>query len=359
LTDGRPREPTAPTEEPGDTPSAMPPAGPLPVGPPSAGPPSPGPPGSGIFSLEGRPAPGLYLVAWLLSGAGLAVTFIGGLTEPPVAGVLIMAGLVLLVVGLSAGAGYQVMARSRRSPQAYRGPSPLIVFGILFVGANALGLVMLVLGLGDLGTVRGFLVGAGVLFVGYLLTVWLFVVRTGALSWADMGLPRHFGPVHHLGSVALGAAVMLPVTFVALIVGGLVAQLVGAQPPEVVPTPDGMGEALAVGIAAALLVPVGEEVFFRGFALTAWLRDLGPRSALIWSALFFTLVHIANITAGFEEGARQALVQSVVILPLGLVLGWLFLQRGLLAAIAGHVTYNGTLLVLVMLAERFVPVSPG
>ena len=37
-----------------------------------------GPPGGGIFSLEGRRAPGLYLIAWILTVGGLAVTFVLG-----------------------------------------------------------------------------------------------------------------------------------------------------------------------------------------------------------------------------------------------------------------------------------------
>lgn len=321
--------------------------------------PAGGPPGSGVFSLEGRPAPGLYLVAWLLSGAGVAVAFIGSLTAPPVSGVLAMAALILLGVGLSAGAGYQVIARSSRPPAAYRGPSPVIVFGVLYVAAVAVGLVALVLGVGDPASVPGFLVGGVTLFVAYVLAVWLFAIRTGALSWSDLGLRRDNGLLDHLGSAGLGAAVMLPVTFIALLVGGLVATLVDARPPNVVPSPDGMLEAGAVALAAVVLIPIGEELFFRGFTLTAWLRDKGPRSALVWSAIFFTLVHIANITAGFDEGARQALVQSAVILPLGLVLGGLFLLRGLVAAIAGHVTYNGTVLVLTSLAQQFVPAPAG
>jgi len=317
-----------------------------------------GPPGSGTFSLEGRPAPGLYLIAWLLSGAGVAVAFIATLTMPPVSGVLFMAGLLLVGLGLAAGAGYQVMARSRRDPAAYRGPSPVIVFGVLFVFANSIGLALLSLGIADLATVPGFVVGAMTLFVGYLLAVWLFVIRTGALTWSDMGLAGR-SLRENLASAGLGIGLMVPVTFIALLIGGIVAQLVNAQPPAVVPTPSGTGEMLAIGLAAAILVPVGEEIFFRGFALTAWLRDRGPRTALVWSALFFTLVHIANITAGFEEGARQALLQSAVILPLGFVLGWLFLQRGLVAAIAGHVTYNGLVLLLATVAQRFLPTPAG
>jgi membrane protease YdiL (CAAX protease family) len=109
-------------------------------------------------------------------------------------------------------------------------------------------------------------------------------------------------------------------------------------------------ETLVVALAAAIVAPIGEETFFRGFALTAWLRDLGPRAAIVRSAVLFAFVHIANITASsFGEGLAQATLQVTVILPLGLVLGWLFVWRGMAAAIGGHVTYNGLLLALVLL----------
>jgi membrane protease YdiL (CAAX protease family) len=102
-----------------------------------------------------------------------------------------------------------------------------------------------------------------------------------------------------------------------------------------------------------LLVPIGEELFFRGFALTAWLRDLGERAAIVRSSLFFALFHIININAAtFDEGARQALGVVLVILPVGAVLGVLFVKRGLLAAMAAHVTYNGLGYTLGLLAEE-------
>ena len=77
-------------------------------------------------------------------------------------------------------------------------------------------------------------------------------------------------------------------------------------------------------LAAAVVAPIGEEAFFRGFALTAWWRDLGPRSALIRSALFFAVVHILNIEVAPDQagtGLAQALLAFLVILPLGVVLG--------------------------------------
>ncbi len=87
--------------------------------------------------------------------------------------------------------------------------------------------------------------------------------------------------------------------------------------------------------------------------LTAWLRDLGERSALIRSSVFFALVHIANITTSdFREGLGQVVLTTVVILPVGYVLGRLFLRHGMAGAIAGHVTYNSLLLTLALIASR-------
>ena len=188
----------------------------------------------------------------------------------------------------------------------------------------------------------------------YLLSVWVLVVRTDALTWSQMGWPTDGSArlLRAMRGIGLGALVMLPTTFVMLIVAGLVATVLGVESPSVVPSASTSAEALTVLLAAAVVAPIGEELFFRGFALTAWARDLPERSALIRSAAFFALVHIANVQAAtFREGASQALLQVLVILPLGLVLGWLFLRRGIAAAIAGHVTYNGILLALLLLAS--------
>ena len=147
-------------------------------------------------------------------------------------------------------------------------------------------------------------------------------------------------------------AIMLPTTLGILVLGGLLAAVLDVSPPDVLPAPDTSLEALAVALGAAIVAPVGEELFFRGFALTAWARDLGTQSAIIRSALLFAVVHIANIqTASFGEGAAQALLQTLVILPVGLVLGVLFVRHGMVGAISGHVTYNTLLLVLLVIGS--------
>ena len=334
---------------------------------PAGGPPeghTGGPPGGRTFSLEQRPAPGLYLVAWLLAGLGLAVAFVGILSQPPVAGVLLIGGLLLVAAGLAAGAGYQVVARRSRPPSAYRGPSPLLLFGLYLALVNALLLPFVALDIVSPLTPTGIFLAFAVQTAGYVAVVWLLVIRTGAFSWADLDLGRRLTRGRAASDALFGASVMVPVTFIAIIATGIVASLLDARPPEQIPPIQTPVDALLVGLVVAALVPVGEELFFRGFALAAWLRDLGPRSALVRSTLFFALVHVLVLAAPtFEEGLRQALLVVVLLLPVGAVLGWLFLSRGLVAAVAAHMTYNVIGLLLTVLRDQVLPpngpIPPG
>ena len=316
-----------------------------------------GPPGGGIFTLEGRRAPGLYLVAWLLSVGGLVlVLLIGPMASSETARqILVGVGALAVTLGLAAGAGSQVLERSGRDPDHYRGPAPLLVFGVYFFAMSLVGLVFIV-GLGaDAERPFNFLAIGVVQAAGYVLVVWLFAVRTDALTWRQMGWPtwRGRGFSESLRGIGVAAVVMLPVTFGLLILGGIVGLLLGVDAPQVLPLSESASDGLFVVLTAALIIPIGEELFFRGFALTAWLRDLGPRAALIRSSLFFALVHIANIGGvGFVEGLSQAVLLFVVLLPVAFVLGWLFLRHGMAAAIAGHATYNGLLLLLAYLMSK-------
>ncbi|MDL2335538.1 MAG: CPBP family intramembrane metalloprotease, partial [Chloroflexota bacterium] len=105
-------------------------------------------------------------------------------------------------------------------------------------------------------------------------------------------------------------------------------------------------------------VPIGEELFFRGFTVTAWLRDLGERSALIRATVFFALVHIVTISSDtFIGGVKQAILVLAIIGPIGFALGWLYLKRGLIASIGGHAAFN-LFGVLVMVLAQYLP-PPG
>ena len=302
-------------------------------------------------------------MAWLLAVAGIAVLVVGGLAQDrAMALVLGLVGLTSIGLGLAAAAGYQVLARRDRHPAAYRGPSPVIVFGVALTSSAVVAGAGFGLGLAEPTTPLGFLGSLTVVALGYAASVWFLVVRTGALSWVQMGWPARAPrrAIRLLGDVGYAIALTIPATFALLIFATLVGQTLGVEAPDVLPVPRTSVEAFAVAAAAAFVAPVGEELFFRGFAVSAWQRDLGPRSALVRSSFFFALVHIANIGATtFREGAAQAVLQLVVIFPLALLLGMLFQQRGIVASIAGHISYNGLLLVLLFVASLVGTPPPG
>jgi ABC-2 type transport system permease protein/sodium transport system permease protein len=65
-----------------------------------------------------------------------------------------------------------------------------------------------------------------------------------------------------------------------------------------------------------ILLPVLEELFFRGFLLAALLRVMRPRNAIFASALFFGLFHLVDMQI-------VSLERAVISTLLGLLLGWL------------------------------------
>ena len=352
---------TTPGSDPWTAPESAPttlPESDLTMAPESGPPPDPdGPPGGGIFTLEGRRAPGLYLIAWILTVGGLAVTFVLGpmASDSRWGAILIFAGAVTVTVGLAAGAGSQVLERASRDPERYRGPAPLLVFATYFMALSALGLIVISLIGVDPDQPYGFFANAAIQTLGYILVVWLFAVRTGALSWPAMGWPTWLGGDPHdvLRAIGIGALAMLPFTLLMLIIGTIVGLLLGVEAPRQFPLSETPVDGAFIALSAGLIVPIGEEVFFRGFALSAWMRDLGPRAALIRSSLFFALLHLVPLfSADFSEGVRQAVMVIAVILPVGFIFGWLFIRFGLMASIAAHVTYNSLLLALALLASR-------
>lgn len=304
------------------------------------------------MSLADRPAAGLYVAAWALGGIGLAALLVGLAAEPPLRGILVMAALAALIVGLGAAAGQQVIARRTRPAERFRGPAPLILFALQFALVNAVSLIIYTLGVPLADSPAGFLAATVVLLAGYAIVIWLFVVRTGALSWREIIRAQPLDASRAAFDIAIGGATMFGVALVTGILGSLLAQLIGTETPAVVPPPTTSVEILMIALGAGVLVPIGEELFFRGYTLTAWLRDLGPRSALIRATAFFALVHIVTLSADtFANGVKQAILVLVLIGPVGFALGWLYLRRGLIASIAGHAAFNLFAVVILVLSQ--------
>ena len=362
--DRAPRHPDAsPSAEPAIAPPLTPTAAqpstsalPEPV-PEATAPGIPGRPGTGTFTIEGRAAPGLFVVGWLATILGLGMVAIailagGGLS----ATLLLIAAMVVLSIGLIAAAGSQGIERRARAVNPYRGPSPLLVFAasiplsILAAVVVAVPLQLLDVPLdGPVGSLGSVLIQA-LIYVGL---VRLLVVDTGALSWLQMRIVRL--PVGRaIREMAAGAIWVVPVILVTGAVAQLLLQIFPVNPTSPLPPTGTMSGLIISLIAGVLVAPLGEEVLFRGFATTAWVRGLGRTNGLVLGALFFAFAHVLTVTGtSAGEAFELAFVAFAGRIPVALALGWLFLSRGTIWASFGlHATFNGILLIVAELASR-------
>ena len=307
-------------------------------------------PGSSAFSLEGRRAPGLYLVGWLatvLGGSTLLVAVIsasGGLGGL----VLTLGGSLVLGLGLIAAAGAQAIERRDRADLAYRGPWPGLVF-VASVPLTILAALPLVLLGFDSSAPITTLLSVCATDAIWLALIALTVVGTGALRWTEIGAGISGVPVARIGAdIILGALAAIPVLLATALITGALVELLGTTPESSIPVPHDAVSLAVILLAAAVVAPIGEELFYRGFVTTAWARGLGPTTAILRGGLFFALVHVLTIGgADFSHASRAAFIAFVARIPIGLVLGWIFIRRrSLPASIALHATFNGVLVLL-------------
>jgi len=102
--------------------------------------------------------------------------------------------------------------------------------------------------------------------------------------------------------------------------------------------------AFVVGaVLIALVAPVVEELVFRGFLAEA-LRPRGRGAALLLSSAAFSVAHLR-------------FAQFRYYVALGLVLGGLYWQRGLVASVTAHACFNGMLIVAALAASHGPPVT--
>jgi hypothetical protein len=305
------------------------------------------------FSLEGRAAPGLYLVGWLACLVGGGLLFVSfNATATAAAPWLFLVALAFLAVGLVGAAGSQAIERSRRPDLAYRGPSPVLVF--LLVVVLTLGALIVVLGpLSGLGldarSPLATTLNLALTTALYIGAIRLLVVGTGALSWREMGVVRPTRAA--VADLVAGAVLALPVLVATLALGGILSRFLAPAPSVLPPAAD--AAALAANLlSAAVLAPIGEELFFRGFATTAWARAAGPSAAIARGAVFFAVAHVVTLVdVSFAEGAQRALFSFLALLPVGVALGWLYLgRRSLYAAIGLHAAFNAVQVVLLAIA---------
>jgi len=312
--------------------------------------------GTSTFTIEGRSAPGLFVLGWLATLVGLGcitIAILSGGTDA--ARILLLAGLIPLSVGLIAGAGSQGIERRVRATLPYVGPSPFLVLAAS-VPVTVLALLAISLPLSIVGAPLdgpfGALVSVSVQALVYVGLVRLLVVDTGALDWAAMGIRRLDGRA--VGEIVGGSLWALPVVFVTGILASVLYVLVPVQPPSPLP-PTGTATGILLSLAAGVLIaPIGEEILFRGFATTAWVRGRGIVGGVILGAVVFAFAHVITISGGSAgEAFQQAFVAFAARLPVAIALGWLFARRRTIWASFGlHATFNAILLVVAEVARQ-------
>ena len=312
--------------------------------------------GTSTFTIEGRAAPGLFVLGWLATIVGFGAIVIAAMSGGGLAGsLLLVGGLIILSIGLVAGAGGQAIERRARGVQPYTGPSPFL----LFLAGIPITVVLLILAGLVFGLFRidvdgpvGRLASVVVQAVVYIGLIRLLVVDSGALSWTDMGVVRPGPPA--LRDAGFGALMAIPVIAAPIPIAALVTRFVPVAPESPLP-PAGDTPGFIVNLlAGAVVAPFSEEIMFRGFATTAWMRGMGRWRGVVRGALFFAVVHVLTIS-GID--ARQAVGVAIAAfvgrIPVALALGWLFQRTGTIWASFGlHATFNAILLIIAEVAAR-------
>ena len=305
-------------------------------------------PGLSTFTIEGRAAPGLFVVGWLATLMGLGLMIIGILAGSSLFFYLL--GPTILTIGLVTGAGNQALERRARGA-AYAGPSPYVVFGatisaVFAVGAAvAFGLRLFV----DPSVVPAFginLLAIAIQAIVFIAVIQVAVVGTNALTWREMGWrPLDAVQLRHLG---FGALVSVPVIALTAVLSDLLVTVFQQVPESPLP-PTGTAAGLLVQlVAGAVIAPMYEEAVFRGFAISAWERTVGPTGAIVRSSLIFALAHVIEARGdNFEQVAGLIVIGFVTRLPVAFALGWLFVRaRSIWAPLGLHMAFNAILLVL-------------
>lgn len=173
--------------------------------------------------------------------------------------------------------------------------------------------------------------------------VYVLLIRSGRYAWRDLGaVPASAGWMRAGMFAGIG---MVPMVYLIVFI---VHQVVGGSAPQgaQIELPKSGNLLFWLNFATlflyiGILIPVAEELFFRGVVF-GWLRsrfDFWP--ANLATALAFGLIHMQSVEV------------SAALMAGGLVLGWLYEKSGsLLPAILAHQAFNTAGLLLLLFSSK-------
>jgi len=208
----------------------------------------------------------------------------------------------------------------------------------------------------SLGVVLGIAVAVsgGALSVGDPLTTGATILISAALAvlWARW---RARKPIEALIPFRRFRGLLLLPLVVAVLGYGIVASEVDNATRFVLPLPKFLYELFSTLVSGgpasvfvlAVIVPVVEEVLFRGLVLRGLLAQYRPWKAVLISAAVFTIYHLNPF-------------QFFTAFGVGLLLGWLFWKtRSLWLCVIGHALYNAQIWFVAKVLDIHIPGYSG
>lgn len=210
-------------------------------------------------------------------------------------------------------------------------PSILLVIGVQIVLQVALAVWMIASEAEPDTIVRVILTGT----LGYyglvaLYVMWRFAGKEITPVWSS----RNTG-VSALVGAGVGLGMVLPIAALLSLISG---RLSSDTFTVLLASERSLARVIAGAVLLSICAPLVEEWLFRGL-LAESLVSRGRWAALLVSSVMFALWHL-----------RFAATQYYIVV--GLVLCALYLRRGLVASITAHAVFNGTLLVLAVIAAH-------
>jgi len=176
--------------------------------------------------------------------------------------------------------------------------------------------------------------------LGLLLPVWLLGVHKYRLPWASVGF-KSFDLSRGLGLGCLFFLVAFAFNFAWSIILALLH--LRAQPDILPLFGGGIAGLLLALLVGALVAPIAEEAFFRGYLFAGLCQHVGFRRAIVLSAMLFALVHILPTS-------------WPPIFLLGVLFALLYEQTG---SIWPAVIVHGAINAIAFLVLYFMPVAGG
>ncbi|RME97704.1 MAG: CPBP family intramembrane metalloprotease [Chloroflexi bacterium] len=120
-----------------------------------------------------------------------------------------------------------------------------------------------------------------------LVPVWFFTIRKYGVTWAQLGL-RGFSA----GAVGMGCGLMLASLLFNVLYGGFLALFDLQIQPDVSLLFNNTDLPVALLFGGAIVAPIVEEIFFRGFVFAGLRNKWNWKIAAVVSAGLFALAHV-------------------------------------------------------------------